>query len=56
MKLEIDKKGVKFPQEVVSGRELSRIKITSGCYSTCEVECTLNEVEGQMIYSGAAFG
>lgn len=56
MKMDFEKRGVKFPVNVESELKTSRIQITSGCYSTCEVDCVLNTIEGQIISCGADLG
>ena len=56
MSMELSKKGVLLPHDIHSILEITRIEITSGCYSTCEIDCTLNKVEGELISSGSSFG
>ncbi len=42
------KKGIEVASEVVTELQTARLKIVSGCFSTCEVACTLSLVEGQL--------
>jgi len=56
MQIDFEKHGIKLPGHIDSTLKTSRIEITSGCYSTCEIDCTLNTVEGQMISSGSSLG
>ena len=54
MSMDIVKKGIKLPHDFNSILEVTRIEITSGCYSSCEIDCKLNKVEGQLISSGSS--
>lgn len=56
MSIDLSRKGIKLPDEVNESLQILRIKITSGCYSTCEVGCIIGVVEGQLIACGAEFG
>ncbi|MFH1160904.1 MAG: DUF2096 family protein [bacterium] len=56
MSMDMTKKGVQLARDIHSILEVTRIEITSGCYSTCEIDCTLNKVEGELVSSGSAFG
>jgi len=56
MSMDLAKKGIQLPHDFNSILEVTRIEITSGCYSSCEIDCTLNKVEGQLISSGSSFG
>jgi len=41
-------RAVVLPQDVLSGLETSRIKISSGCFSSCEVGCDLRRIEATL--------
>ena len=56
MSMDMKKKGIQLHSDIHSSLEVARIEITSGCYSTCEIDCTLNKVEGELISSGSGFG
>jgi len=56
MRIDFEKKGIKLPGDIDSTLKTTRIEITSGCYSICEIDCALNTVEGQMISSGSILG
>ena len=48
MRADMVKKGIEVAGEVVTELQTARLKIVSGCFSTCEVACTLSLVEGQL--------
>jgi hypothetical protein len=54
--LDLVKRGVSVPGEVNDLLKLSRMKIMSGCFSPCEVGCTLGRAEGQLVSVGASLG
>ncbi len=54
--LDLAKRGVSVPGVVNDQLKLSRMKIMSGCFSPCEVGCTLGQAEGQLVSAGAALG
>ena len=56
MSLDMVKKGIQLPGNVFTNLELTRIAIRSGCYSTCEIDCTLNKAEGEMVSKGSTLG
>jgi len=56
MKMDLEKQDLRMPHNVNAELEVARIKITSGCYSTCEIDCTLSTIEGQMISVGSTLG
>ena len=56
MSLDLSKKGFQLPETVKMNLEVTRIKIASGCYSTCEIDCSMNRVEGHLISAGASLG
>jgi hypothetical protein len=41
-------RGAAIPQEVRGKMEEARIKISSGCFSSCEVGCVLGDAEGAL--------
>jgi hypothetical protein len=45
---ELARRAVPLPAEVKSSLEISRIKISSGCFSPCEVGCDLRALEGTL--------
>ncbi len=45
---DMTRKGIKVPHGVVEELGAVRVKIGSGCFSTCEVSCELSKVEGQL--------
>jgi hypothetical protein len=56
MSIDLTKRGIKLPDEVDKSLQTIRIEITSGCYSTCEVGCTMGVVEGHLIACGSVLG
>lgn len=56
MSMDISKRGIQLSNDIKAALEITRIEITSGCYSTCEIDCTLNKVEGELVSSGSSFG
>jgi hypothetical protein len=54
--LDLAKRGIRVLPDVNEQLKLARMKIMSGCFSPCEVGCTLGHVEGQLIAAGAALG
>jgi hypothetical protein len=43
---ELGQRSVPVPPDVMGSLETSRIKISSGCFSPCEVGCDLRNIEG----------
>jgi hypothetical protein len=56
LELDLAKHGIQVPPDVNEALKLARMKILSGCFSPCEVGCTLGKVEGQLISAGASVG
>lgn len=56
LRMDMAKRGLHLQTEEASILDVVRIEITSGCYSTCEIDCTLSKVEGQLISLGSALG
>ncbi len=49
MRLDMTSRGFKVERETDEQLKLARLQISSGCFSPCEVGCTLSKVEGQLI-------
>lgn len=56
MEVDLMKKGSPIPEVIAKEIETSRIKISSGCFSSCEAHCDLNKIEGNLIPLAANFG
>jgi hypothetical protein len=56
MRLDMAGRGIKIGSEIDEQLKLARVQILSGCFSPCEVGCTLSKVEGQFISGGSALG
>ena len=56
MRLDMASRGISIGSETDEQLKLARVQILSGCFSPCEVGCSLSKVEGQFISSGAALG
>jgi hypothetical protein len=54
--LDLAKRGIRVPPDLNEQLKLARMKIMSGCFSPCEVGCTLSKVEGQLISVGSSLG
>jgi hypothetical protein len=54
--LDMGGQGVSVPAVVWDELKLARMKILSGCFSPCEVNCALGKVEGKLISVGARLG
>ncbi len=48
--------GTALPSDVGSRLESARIKLSSGCYSSCDVGCDLGAVEGTLTAADATAG
>jgi hypothetical protein len=48
MSMDMTGKGIVLPPEVNELLKTARLKIESGCYSSCEVNCALAEVESRI--------
>ncbi len=51
---ELEKRGIEIDMETRKRLEASRVKIASGCFSSCEVGCDLGAVEGALVSRGAS--
>ena len=56
MEVDLYKKGEKISKEILSEIESAKVKISSGCFSTCEVHCVLNQIEGSLVSIGSKYG
>ena len=54
--IDIGKRGIRVPPDTNEQLKLARMKIMSGCFSPCEVGCSLGKLEGQLIAVGSALG
>jgi hypothetical protein len=45
-------KGIPIPHTILPALQTARGKIESGCFSPCEVDCVLAEVEGPLFSQG----
>lgn len=48
MSVDMQRKGVGVPQPMNQQLRMARIKIASGCFSPCEVICSLAQIESQL--------
>ena len=51
---ELEKRGIEIDQDTKKRLDASRVKIASGCFSSCEVGCDLGAVEGALVSRGAS--
>ena len=51
MRLDMASRGFRIGGETDEQLKLARVQILSGCFSPCEVACSLSKVEGQLISS-----
>jgi hypothetical protein len=56
MRLDVTRKGIRVGSEIDEQLKLARLQILSGCFSPCEVGCSLSKVEGQLVSSGSSLG
>ncbi len=56
LEVDLGRRGVLVPSWVNEELKLTRLRIMSGCFSPCEVGCSLGKVEGQLVAVGAAQG
>ena len=57
MRLDMASRGMRIGSEVDEDLKMARVQILSGCFSPCEVGCSLSKVEGQLISSvGSSLG
>ena len=46
---DLQHKKIMLPLDVTREIQLARVMIESGCYSTCDVTCTLDKIEGVLV-------
>ncbi len=51
---ELSQRSVPVPADIMASLETSRIKISSGCFSPCEVGCDLRQIEGVLTMADAS--
>ena len=51
MRLDMASQGFRIESEVDEQLKLARVQILSGCFSPCEVTCSLSKLEAQLISS-----
>ena len=56
MRLDMASQGIRIGAETDEQLKLARVQILSGCFSPCEVGCSLSKIEGQLISSGFSLG
>lgn len=56
MRLDMASRGIRIGSETDEQLKLARVQILSGCFSPCEVGCSLSKVEGQFVSSGSSLG
>jgi hypothetical protein len=56
MRLNMASRGIRIGSETDEQLKLARVQILSGCFSPCEVGCSLSKVEGQLISTGFSLG
>ena len=49
-------KGTVIPTETSRELEMSHVKISSGCFSSCDAHCDLSKIEASLVSLGAAYG
>ena len=56
MEVDLGKKGIRIPDDTAKGIEMSHVKISSGCFSSCDAHCDLSKIEASLVSKGATFG
>jgi hypothetical protein len=56
MRLDMAGRGIRIEGETDEQLKLARVQVLSGCFSPCEVGCSLSKVEGQLISIGSSLG
>jgi hypothetical protein len=56
MRLDMASRGITIGVETDEQLKLARVQVLSGCFSPCEVGCSLSKVEGQLISIGSSLG
>ena len=56
MQMDLIPRGIHLPPTVKKDLDMIRVKIASGCFSSCEIGCELGKIEGQFIGLAASQG
>jgi hypothetical protein len=56
MRLDMASRGITIESEMDEQLKLARVQVLSGCFSPCEVGCSLSKVEGHLISIGSSLG
>jgi hypothetical protein len=56
MRLDMAGRGIRIEGETDEQLKLARVQVLSGCFSPCEVGCSLSKVEGRLISIGSSLG
>jgi len=56
MRLDMASRGIRIGSGVDEQLKMARVQILSGCFSSCEVGCSLSKLEGQLISNGYSLG
>jgi hypothetical protein len=56
MRLDMASRGITIGSEMDEQLKLARVQVLSGCFSPCEVGCSLSKVEGYLISIGSSLG
>ena len=56
MRLDMASRGIRIGSEVDEQLKMARVQILSGCFSPCEVGCSLSKLEGHLISSIGSSG
>lgn len=49
-------RGAKIPPTTSKDLEMAHVKISSGCFSSCDAHCDLCKIEAGLVSIGAAYG
>ena len=55
MRLDMASRGIRIGSELDEQLKMARVQILSGCFSPCEVGCSLSKLEAQFISSVGSF-
>lgn len=56
MEVDLSSRGTSIPKDTVKGIEMSHVKISSGCFSSCQADCDLSKIEGSLVSLASQFG
>jgi hypothetical protein len=56
MVINLRKKGANISFDTSNEIEVSHVKISSGCFSPCDVNCDLSNIEGNLVSMGVNYG